>query len=230
MQPSSDHGLPVDHNDHLRPTVGSAVDHSNPPTPEQASEPLLATSEMHKQLADLKEACAIANTDANRWNRIAVDRLAEIERLSNQSSPVDHYKLLECTAESQVDGSEPPAEDEPAVEVAAITVDSPPMATSELLVDEPEADEPEAEPAGVEVRANTIKSIPKPMTGSGLGKRLRLKNKPVNQSTVSRQKDDGNESFFKWSKNLDPDKIGWRYDPSIKSNYKFFPVIDAPSS
>lgn len=221
MQPSSDHGLPVDHNDHLRPTVGSAVDHSNPPTPEQASEPLLATSEMHKQLADLKEACAIANTDANRWNRIAVDRLAEIERLSNQSSPVDHYKLLECTPESQVDGSEPPAEDEPAVEVAAITVDSPPMATSELLVDEPAADEP----AVVELTNTNIADIPKSTTGKGLSKRL-----GVDQSNVSRQKDDGNESFFKWSKNLDPDKIGWRYDPSIKSNYKFFPVIDAPSS
>ena len=139
MQPSSDHGLPVDHNDHLRPTVGSAVDHSNPPTPEQASEPLLATSEMHKQLADLKEACAIANTDADRWNRIAVERLVEIERLSTQSLPVDHYKLLEPTPESQVNESEPlevssppVAASEPAIEVA-IALEEAPHLTREQL-------------------------------------------------------------------------------------------------
>ena len=79
----------------------------------------------------------------------------------------------------------------------------------------------------MEQTSSNIAAILQPMTGSGLGERLRKKNKSVNQSTVSRQKDLSDESFFKWSKELDPDNIGWRYDPNIKSHYKFFPVLDA---
>ena len=70
----------------------------HPPLDQAQGTPLSADiSELRKQLADLKESCAIANTDANRWNRIAVERLAEIERLSTQSSPVAHNEPLSST-------------------------------------------------------------------------------------------------------------------------------------
>ena len=210
---------------------GSRVDHSDPPVTDvetQADQALAATeiSELRKQLADTRNACLIASEDANRWNLLAVERLAEIGRLEACSSLVDHSKLLEPTPESQVEesepledvvlpvgksklpvdpdtlqvnagrslpvaASEPPAADEPVVEVTAIAVDSPPVVTSELLVDEPPADEPEEEAAGVE---KAIAATRRLITAAKLATLLK-----VHPSSVGRAAKDGHEKFMKWS-------------------------------
>ncbi len=51
-------------------------------------------------------------------------------------------------------------------------------------------------------------------------KRLR-----VHQSSVSRNKDDGNEHFRRWSSERDPDKIAWEYREGRKRDPNFHPLV-----
>ena len=147
------------------------------------------------------------------------DVLDLIEPLHQRLSQVDQrLQLVESTTESAVISTEA---EKPAIVVHDLKDLSLEKTTSDNLSAEVEIEKPAVVRAAI--------AVPQPMTGTELGKRLRIKNKPVNQYNVSRQKDLGNESFFKWSKELDPDKIGWRHDPNIKTHYKFFPVLDTAS-
>ena len=110
-----------------------------------------------------------------------------------------------------------------------ITASSSPVAENEPLVADYDKEELgrmlKEGLAALAVDQTNISSvaIPQSMTGSGLGERLI----GASQSDVSKNK--GKKDFFEWTKVRDPDKIGWRYDPNVKSHYKFFPVLDTTS-
>ena len=224
LQPSNS---PVDYNEPPSPTIETGVDYSSPPLPEQA---LAATEiiELRKQLADTRNACLIASEDANRWNLLAVARLAEIGRLEALSSlvdkgepPVDQTTLQGNDDSSLLDvASEPLAKE--AVEVGKPAAGEPeevnslPVAASETPG---EVAVEEVAIAAQETNSN-ISIIRKPLTGTELEKRLDKDN-----STISRAKEKGNEYFRKWSAKLDPDGIAWEFRKGEYRSAQYHPLV-----
>lgn len=122
-QQQSRHGSLVDYHKPPSSPVGSGVDQSNPPLPEQAS----------SLPVDIAEPLTTMQ---------AIEPLEQ----SASSLPIANSELLEPMPEMPVNYDEPLVE-EPAEVEAAIAVDSSPVATSELLVDEPATSEPLEEEA-----------------------------------------------------------------------------------
>lgn len=71
----------------------------------------------------------------------------------------------------------------------------------------------------VEEAAPSLGSLA-PLTATELAKRL-----GVHQSSVSRNKDNGNEHFRGWTAELDPDDIAWEYREGRKRDPNFHPLV-----
>ena len=180
----------------------------------------------------------IASEDANRWNLLAVERLAEIGRLEALSSLADESEPLEPMPEVPVDESEP-LEDavlpippsEPPVDQGILEDATLPITLSELPVDQDPlqvnnvgslplaASEPPKEEA--------IAAPNELITATELAQILR-----VHQSSVSRAAKEDHESFKKWSSDQ-KGSAGRTWDFILvkkggKEVPQFFQVTDTP--
>ena len=98
----------------------------------------------------------------------------------------------------------------------------------EPLVGGPAASEPPEEeavvvegPAAGESEEVAIAGEPlEPLTSLGLEKRLKK-----NNSTISRNKDKGNDYFKQWSAELDPDGIAWEFRKGEPRSAQFHPLV-----
>ncbi len=203
----------VDYNEPPSPTIETGVDYSSPLLPEQARADT-EISELRKQLADTRNACLIASEDANRWNLLAVERLAEIGRLEALSSLVDKGKPP--VNQTTLQGND---------ESRLLDVASEPLEKEAVEVEEPATGEPEEEAIAGE--PEEVSSLPvaageplEPLTSLGLGKRLKK-----NNSSVSRNKDKGNAYFREWSAKLDPDGIAWEFRKGEPRSAQFHPLV-----
>lgn len=83
-------------------------------------------------------------------------------------------------------------------------------------VEEPAAEEVAIAPAEAHAATQQLKAL----TSVGLGKRLGRDN-----STIGRNKKEGNSHFRQWSKELDPDGIAWEFREGNKRSAQFHPLV-----
>lgn len=104
------------------------------------------------------------------------------------------------------------------------------VAASEPPEEEPATSEPEeaaVEEVAIAGEPEKVSSLPvaageplKPLTSLGLGKRLKK-----NNSSISRNKDKGNDYFREWSAKLDPDGIAWEFRKGDSRSAQFHPLV-----
>ena len=164
----------------------------------------------------------IASEDANRWNLLAVERLAEIGRLEALSSPVDK-------GEPPVDQTTLQGNDDSSL----LDVSSEPLAKEAVEVEEPAVGEP-TEVSSLPLAASeppkeeAIAAPNELITATELAQILR-----VHQSSVSRAAKEDHESFKKWSSNQ-KGSAGRTWDFILvqrggKVVPQYFQVTDTPS-
>lgn len=182
---------------------------------EQCQQDLMAErGELRQHRDELRSMLDDQATKVEQWYSRASELEQQIEQLQQRQSPlsspsVAQGEIPDNTPESQAKRREPLVAESNLQESIAIA--------AHPLEDIPAPAAPSNEI--VEGAAPGQRQLT-PLTSTELAKRLH-----VHQSNISRNKDDGNEHFRRWSSERDPDNIAWEYREGRKRDPNFHPLV-----
>jgi hypothetical protein len=201
-------------------SVAHQVDYSGFVKAEQFDDLVSKVSELSKSFEKSKESGA-TNLLLGKLQRLE----SRIESLENVTSPsqMDLLKFADSSLPSNLPG-----------ELPRVEQSSSPFKLLRELVNKTEDklqivgdSNSQSNSLGELKQVQDISSTLEPLTGTELALRFGVHEKlPTNKRNLLKSE----QGFAEWTREQDPEGIGWRYDSEAKGRKKYFPLLDGETS